>query len=194
MHLPSMRKREHLRGTHLGRRQRLLDKLVDISRLDFGDISPHPTSFAVAPLFEDLHLRFAGYAAAKGLEFLVDAPTARVHSDALLVGSILQHLLSNAVTYTHGGSVRLRCTAAEALVRLEVIDTGIGIAADQLPFIYDQFYQVGGADRARGSYGLGLSIVRRLAHLLAAEVEVHSELGRGSAFSLSLPAAPLSRD
>ncbi|HLY53897.1 MAG TPA: HAMP domain-containing sensor histidine kinase [Steroidobacteraceae bacterium] len=184
-----MRKLEHLRGTGLRRRQRLLANLVDISRIDFGDVTPEPTSFAVAPLFEDLHREFARPAAAKGLEFLIDAPTARAHSDPLLVGKILQHLVSNAIAYTDGGSVRLRCARCDAHVRIEVIDTGIGIAADELPLIYDQFYQAGGTDPARGSYGLGLSIVRRLASLLGAEIHVRSELGRGSAFSLSLLAA-----
>ena len=185
-----MRKLEHLRGTHLRRRQRLLSNLVDISRLDFGDVTPHPTDFAVAPLFEDLHREFAGLATTKGLDFLIDTPTARVHSDPLLVSKILQHLVSNAVTYTYGGSVRVRCAPDAAQVRIEVLDTGIGIAADQLPHIYDQFYQVGGTDRARESYGLGLSVVRRLVSLLAAQIEVHSEVGRGSAFSLLLPAIP----
>lgn len=185
----SMRKREYFRGAQLGQRQRLLDNLVDISRLDFGDVTPHLTNFSLAPLFENLHQEFAGPAATKGLEFLVDAPVASVHSDLLLVGKILQHLLSNAIAYTHGGSVRLRCTAEDAQVRLDVIDTGIGIPADHLPLIYDQFYQVGGTDRARESYGLGLSIVRRLVNLLAAQIEVHSAVGRGSAFSLLLPAA-----
>lgn len=181
-----MRKLEHLRGTHLRRRQRLLNNLLDISNLDFGDVMPQPTDFALAPLFDDLHREFAGLAAAKGLDFLLDEPTARVHSDPNLVGKILQQLVSNAIMYTHGGWVRVRCAPDAAYVRIEVLDTGIGIAAEQLPHIYDQFYQAGGTRRTRESYGLGLSIVRRLVRLLAADVEVHSELGRGSAFSLIL--------
>jgi len=184
-----MRKPEHLRGTHLRRRQRLLNNLVDISRLDFGDISVHPTDFALAPLFADLQREFAPRAAAKGLDLVIDSPTACAHSDPLLVGKILQHLLSNAITYTPAGSVRLRCAPDDTQVGIDVIDTGVGIAADQLPLIYDQFYQVGGTDRARESYGLGLSIVRRLVTLLAARIEVHSKLGRGSAFTLVLPPA-----
>lgn len=182
-----MRKLEHLRGTHLKRRERLLNNLVDISRLDFGDITVQPSDFCVAPLFEDLQREFAGLAATKGLGLLVDSPTACVHSDPLLVGKILQHLVSNAIAYTQGGSVRVRCALDSGRVRIEVLDTGIGIAADQLPHIFDQFYQVGGTGRARESYGLGLSIVRRLVSLLAAQIEVHSEVGHGSAFSLLLP-------
>jgi signal transduction histidine kinase len=186
--MPAMSKLDHLRGTGLGQRQRLLENLVDISRLDLGDVLPQPMSFAIAPLFDDLHREFAQAAAAKGLELLIDAPTARAYSDPLLVAKILRHLVSNAITYTPAGCVRMRCSTGAGQVRIEVIDTGIGIAADELLLIYDQFYQVGGAERAHGSYGLGLSIVRRLASLLAAQVEVRSEPGRGSAFTLALPA------
>jgi len=75
-------------------------------------------------------------------------------------------------------------------VRIEVIDTGIGISADQIAYIYDEFYQVGvPTNSSRDGYGLGLSIVQRVVKLLNLKLDVHSELGKGSAFSLSVPAS-----
>ena len=82
------------------------------------------------------------------------------------------------------------CLREEALVRIDVIDTGVGIPADQLPHIFDEFYQVGvPANSTRDGYGLGLSIVQRLVKLLSHKLDVRSEVGRGSAFSLLLPAS-----
>jgi signal transduction histidine kinase len=88
------------------------------------------------------------------------------------------------------GWIRLQCLHEESFVRLEVVDTGIGIPADQLPLIYDEFYQVGvPTNSSREGYGLGLSIVQRLVKLLQLELQVHSMVGKGSVFSLLLPAA-----
>ena len=111
------------------------------------------------------------------------------HSDPALVGQILRNLIANAIKYTHRGRIQLRSTACAAGVRLEVADTGIGIPADHLPYIYDEFYQIGvGTNAAREGYGLGLSIVHRLVGLLDLKLEVWSEVGRGSTFSLEMPA------
>jgi two-component system CheB/CheR fusion protein len=113
-----------------------------------------------------------------------------VHSDPSLVEQILRNLVSNAIKYTRQGWVRLRCLHETSLVRIEVIDTGIGISADQIAYIYDEFYQVGvPTNSSRDGYGLGLSIVQRVVKLLNLKLDVHSELGKGSAFSLSVPAS-----
>jgi two-component system CheB/CheR fusion protein len=107
-----------------------------------------------------------------------------------LVEQILRNLVSNAVKYTPKGFVRLRCLHEAGLVRLEVVDTGIGIPQDELPYIYEEFYQVGvPTNVSRDGYGLGLSIVQRLVKLLTLKLDVHSEVGKGSAFSLVLPAS-----
>jgi len=181
--------REHLRSTHTRHRQRLLNALLDISRLEFGDITPRTTNFAVSTLFTRLYEEFAGAAASKGLELEIAPTAARVRSDPALIHEILHHLVSNAVTYTCTGRVRLRCLADGDRVRIEVHDTGIGIPADQLALIYDPFYQAGGADRPREGYGLGLSVVQRMVSLLDLQLDVHSIVGRGSTFALLLPSA-----
>ncbi len=169
---------------------RLLNALLDISKLESGAIRPDPTDFTVAALFEELRGEFASLAASKGLTLRVDPAPHRVHSDPSLVGQILRNLVSNAIKYTRQGSVELRASAHAPEVRIEVVDTGVGIAPDQLPYIYDEFYQIGVASNTvREGYGLGLSIVHRLVSLLGLRLHVKSEVGRGSVFALEVPEA-----
>jgi len=174
----------------IGGMSRLLNALLDISKLESGAIRPEPTDFTVAALFEELRAEFAGLAANKGLQFQVDPCVDCVHSDPSLVEQILRNLLANAIKYTRDGCVRLRCLHDEAVVRIQVLDTGIGIPPDHLPYIYDEFYQVGvPTNTVREGYGLGLSIVQRLVKLLNLGLQVESEVGSGSVFSLVLPAS-----
>jgi PAS domain S-box-containing protein len=174
----------------IGAMSRLLNALLDISKLESGAIRPEPTDFTVAAIFEELRLEFTSIAANKGLKLEIESCNDAVYSDPSLVEQILRNLVSNAVKYTREGWVRLRCLHEAPLVRIEVLDTGVGIPADQLPYIYDEFYQVGvPTNVSRNGYGLGLSIVQRLVKLLTLKLEVRSEVGKGSAFSLALPAS-----
>ena len=169
---------------------RLLNGLLDISKLESGAVKPDFGDFDIAPLFEAMRRDFANLAANKGLRLSIDAPRAHVHSDPGLVGQVLRNLLSNAIKYTQEGSVELRCVPRGAKLRIEVRDTGVGIAADQLGQIFDEFYQVGiSPHSSRDGYGLGLSIVQRIARLLDIRVDVASTPGQGSVFSLELPGA-----
>jgi len=172
----------------IGAMSRLINALLDISKLESGAIKPEPTDFKVAAIFEELRLEFASSATNKGLRLEIEICDDIVHSDPSLVEQILRNLVSNAVKYTREGWVRLRCLHETAIIRIEVLDTGVGIPADQLPYIYDEFYQVGvPANISRDGYGLGLSIVQRLVKLLTLKLDVSSEVGKGSAFSLLLP-------
>ena len=173
----------------VGAMSRLLNTLLDISKLESGAIKPDPTDFAVSSLFEDMRLEFAGIASSKGLALRIAQCEECAHSDRALVEQILKNLLSNAIKYTPAGWVSLRCSHPLAgSVRIEVHDTGVGIAADQLRLIYDEFYQVGvSTNSARDGYGLGLSIVQRLVSLLGAGLDVASEPGKGSTFTFTIP-------
>jgi PAS domain S-box-containing protein len=169
---------------------RLLNALLDVSKLESGAVKPEPTDFTVAALFEEMRKEFATLAADKGLELRIDESLDCVHSDPSLVVQILRNLVANAIKYTREGWVQLRCLHDSAFVRIEVLDSGIGIPVEKLPYIYDEFYQVGDPRHGpRDGYGLGLSIVQRVARLLNLKLEVRSEVGKGSAFSLSLPSA-----
>jgi CheY-like chemotaxis protein len=168
---------------------RLLNALLDISKLESGAIKPHPRDFTVSELFEELRREFASLAAIKGLALLVEPCADRVCSDPSLMEQILRNLISNAIKYTHVGTVSLRCARQAGTVRIEVLDTGVGIPAEQMPYIFDEFFQIGiTPNSTHDGYGLGLSIVSRLAKLLNAVLEVQSELGRGTSFSIELPA------
>ena len=172
----------------------LLKALLDISKLESGAIKPDPSDFEVNALFEELRGEFATLAVDKGLRFEVTPCKVEedsVHSDRSLVTQVLRNLVSNAVKYTREGWIALRCLhEGPFLVRLEVLDTGVGIPTDQLRYIYDEFYQVGGPhSAARNGYGLGLSIVQRIVTLLDLKLDVQSEVGKGSRFALILPAS-----
>jgi PAS domain S-box-containing protein len=172
----------------IGSMSRLLNALLDISKLESGAIKPDITDFRVAALFDELRTEFASLARSKGLQFVVEASAENVHSDPSLVGQILRNLVANAIKYTPAGVVRLVCQRYDGHLRIEVRDSGIGIPAEQLRFIYDEFYQVGvGTNTSRDGYGLGLSIVQRLVKLLELRIDVESTVGVGSTFSLSLP-------
>ena len=174
----------------IGAMSRLLNALLDISKLESGAVKPELTDFTVAAIFEELRAEFASLAANKGLQLEIDQCQDAVFSDPSLVEQILRNLVSNAIKYTREGCVRLRCLHEAGLVRIEVLDSGIGIPADQLPYICDEFYQIGvPTNSAREGYGLGLSIVQRLVKLLALRLDIRSEVGSGSAFSLTLPAS-----
>jgi signal transduction histidine kinase len=174
----------------IGAMARLLNSLLDISKLESGAIKPEPTDFTVAALFRELRADFASLAANKGVKLQFEECTDCVHSDPSLVQQILSNLVSNAIKYTRVGWVRLRCLHERGLVRIDVLDTGIGIPADQVRYIYDEFYQIDvPTDAPRDGCGLGLSIVQRLVNLLDLRLDVRSEFGEGSAFSLLLPAS-----
>ncbi len=167
---------------------RLVNALLDISKLEAGAIKPEVTDFTVATIFEQLRREFAYLALDKGIELRIEPCADRVRADPSLVEQILRNLTSNAIKYTRQGMVLLRCLHEAASIRIEVLDTGIGIPADHIPFIYDEFYQVGVQPNAnRDGYGLGLSIVSRLVKLLGLTLEVRSQPGKGSSFSLRLP-------
>jgi signal transduction histidine kinase len=181
--------------TSLSALQSMFNALLDVSRMDAGTIAKRPRAFAPGPLLHRLAEECAPIAADKKLRLSVRiAPVpAGVHavSDPILIERIVLNLLGNALKYTDSGGVlvsaRLR-SGASGHWRIEVWDTGRGIAAADLERIFDEFYQVGNPERDRTQgLGLGLSIVRRLTELLGHRLEVISTVGRGTRFAIELP-------
>jgi CheY-like chemotaxis protein len=168
----------------------LLNGLLDISAIDSGAIQPRCADIPLAAALEGLEARFAGPADAKNLALTVLPTRASVRSDPVLLLRILSNLVSNAVRYTEAGRVLVGCRRRGREVLVQVCDTGIGIAPEQLPLIFEEYYQSAnpGRDRRHGT-GLGLAIVERLAGLLGHAVEVASRPGHGSVFTVRLPLA-----
>ena len=167
---------------------RLVNALLDISKLESGAIRPVIESFALQPLFQQLRQEFEPLARTRGIALVVEPAAETVLSDVSLVAQVLRNLLSNALKYTHSGSVRLSCGKDADTIRIDVSDTGMGIPSDQLAYIYDEFYQVGvHSHESRNGYGLGLSIVQRSVQLLQLRLDVSSTIGVGSTFSVVLP-------
>ena len=169
---------------------RLLNALLDISKLESGAIQPEPTDFTVAAIFEELRMEFADIAANKGLrlkiEHWMDACTAipRWWSRSSATSS-----RTRSSTRGKAGSACAACT--RRLWFVSRCSTQASASPPiSLPYIYDEFYQVGvPTNSSRDGYGLGLSIVQRLVKLLTLRLDVRSEVGKGSAFSLMLPAS-----
>lgn len=172
--------------------QDLLDGLLDISRLDAQAVPVQLRSFALSDLFDRLRGGLILSAVEKGLRLRVRPTAVWLMSDSALLHRILLNLVSNALRYTQQGSVLLACRVAAGgqHVRIEVWDSGIGIAPEHQAMIFKEFYQVGnsGRDRNKG-LGLGLNIVERTASLLGHRLQLHSCLGLGTRFSLLVPLA-----
>jgi signal transduction histidine kinase/CheY-like chemotaxis protein len=166
----------------------LLNSLLDVSKLDAGLITANPVAMPLAPILDRLEAEYGPRARAAGLRLRLVGSRAVIRSDPVLLERMLRNLLENSLKYTERGSVLLGCRRRGDRLRIEVIDTGIGIARDKLEAVFEEFYQIGNLerDRAKG-LGLGLAVVRRLAGLLGYTVEVRSALGRGSAFSVMVP-------
>ena len=168
----------------------LFASLLDISRLDAGVVRPEVQTFAVAPVLERICREYTQDAASKGLELRLVRTDAYVRSDPVLLERILRNLIANAVRHTDHGKVLVGCRRGAAL-RLQVLDTGQGIAPQERGRVFEEFYQIANPerDRAKG-LGLGLAIVKRLAQLLDHPLALRSELGRGTLVSLAVPTAP----
>lgn len=167
----------------------MFDTLLDISRLDAGVVQANFESFALGPLLDKLHGEFAMLARDKGLRLEMDSCLETICSDPSLLERILRNLLSNALRYTDRGGVTVTCRLVDEGVRIEVCDSGIGIAPEHLPHIFEEYYQVSNRQRDRSKgLGLGLAIVERLTRLLECKMQVSSTQGEGTCFSFVIPA------
>jgi signal transduction histidine kinase/CheY-like chemotaxis protein len=173
----------------VGSMNELFGSLLDMTKLDAGILEPGLTEFPIERLFTRIETTFADAARAKGLSFRVVATDGWVGSDAILLERMLMNLVSNAVRYTQRGGVVVGCRRRGSELRIDVCDTGSGIPEEEQHKIFGEFYQFASveADR-RSSLGLGLAIVDRLGQLLGHAVELNSRPGRGSRFSVTVPA------
>jgi two-component system, sensor histidine kinase len=166
--------------------------LLDISKLDAGAVQAKFYDFRLNDLFDRIRVDFTPPADERGVRLHIRSCRQAVHSDPILVERMLRNLVSNAVRYTRQGGVLVGCRNRGNRVSIEVWDTGIGIAPEEMDRIWEEFYQVGNPERDRQKgLGLGLATVHRLTALLETRVEVDSRPGRGSVFRFELPVATL---
>jgi signal transduction histidine kinase len=167
----------------------LFDELLDISKLDAGYVKPVAAHFPAQSLFDRLENAYAPFARKSGLALRFEETRETLHTDSILLERVLANLISNALRYTHAGGVDVRCHANEGRVTIEVADTGQGIPREEHEHVFDEFFQLGNPERdRRKGLGLGLATVRRIAQLIECKVSLESEPGKGSVFSIAVPA------
>ncbi len=166
----------------------MVNELLDVSRLEAGIVEARQQNFELQPLLDSLYLEMISIANKKELDFNMPSGDWVVYSDPFLLDRMLRNLISNAIRYTDHGSVVVQCTQIGESLRFSVIDTGIGIAQEALPHIFEEYFQVDNQHRdRRKGLGLGLAIVRRVESLLGCKVEVQSTPKKGSEFSFVVP-------
>jgi signal transduction histidine kinase/CheY-like chemotaxis protein len=172
--------------------QDMLDAMFDLSHLDADATRTHRQVFAVQHVFDAVRSGLEAVALAKGLRLRIRPSAAWLDSDPALLRRILLNLVSNAIRYTPCGTVLVACrpTQPGSHMRLEVWDSGIGIAAEEQTKVFQEFYQVGNPQRDRRlGLGVGLSIVERCCRLLGHRLSLCSELGAGTRVCLEVPLA-----
>jgi signal transduction histidine kinase/CheY-like chemotaxis protein len=185
---PSMRELLAQLGGALDSTTDLLTGLFDMARLEAGGLVPQPRSFPLSDVLDPLASEFRALAAERGLGFDHVPTAAWTHSDPQLLRRVLQNFLANAVRYTACGRVLLGVRRVDGALRIEVHDTGPGIAADQQALIFEEFRRGDGV--AGQGLGLGLAIADRIARLLEAKLALRSRVGRGTVFALTVPCVP----
>lgn len=183
--------------------QNLLDGLLDVSRLDAGAVTANVRPVNINVIFDFVRVSSTSSAREKGIRLRVRPTNLWCQSDPVLLQRMVMNLAHNALRYTPQGSVLVRCRKINngTHVRIDIMDSGVGIAPEHQSDIFREFFQVGNAarDRAQG-LGLGLNIVQRSARLLGHEVQLKSALGCGTRFSIIAPlttaplVTPLPRD
>ncbi len=171
----------------------LLKTILDLSKLEAGVLRPSVKSIPLAQMFESLCMELTPIAQADGLEIRWRPTEFAVRSDPLMLRRILQNLLVNAVRYTNSGGVLLAARRRGDLVRLEVWDTGPGIAEADRERIFEEFQRgstTSSDAKSSGGFGLGLAIVQRMSETLEHQVGLCSLVGRGTCFYLYAPIAP----
>lgn len=171
----------------------LVNDVLDLERIETGHTVVSAAWFDICELADEVRAALEPQALAKHLSLRAKIPASPLLlcSDRSKVRQVVVNLASNAVKFTDEGNVTLTCTARDGGIMFSVSDTGIGIAADDIALVMDDFHQVDRSDHLKPSgTGLGLSISKRLVEMLGGRLEVESEFGKGSTFRVWLPNLP----
>lgn len=166
----------------------VLSSILELSRLEAGVIVPRVEPISVACLLQQLAEEYEVQAQRKGLGFKASTQACGLVSDPILLERLLRNLLANAVKFTQSGCIFMQFIVNAQVARIQVSDTGIGIPAEWLDRVFEEYTQIANPQRDRNrGLGLGLSIVQRIASLLGARVSVESRVGEGSRFCVDFP-------
>ncbi|HET7677191.1 MAG TPA: response regulator [Candidatus Limnocylindrales bacterium] len=175
----------HRSGEHL---LGLINDVLDLTKVEAGRLELHREDFDIAHAVRESLSGMRPLADRKGIRLRSLAEPARVVADRGRVRQILYNLISNAIKFTpDGGEVRVECEAGGEELRVSVIDTGVGIAPEDQARVFEEFSQVGDAERRQGGTGLGLALTRRLIEAHGGRIELESRPGAGSRFTVVLP-------
>lgn len=174
------------------RLHRLVDDLQTLSRVEAGQVPLQLSPFELAPLAQHVLTQLQPQASVQNLHLHLEAPDTplRVYADPDRTAQVLLNLVGNAIRYTpDGGSITVRCAVVQELACVTVSDTGVGIPAAALPYIFERFYRVDPSRaRSSGGSGIGLTIARHLAWAMGGDITASSPgAGQGSTFCLTLP-------
>lgn len=175
----------HKIGQSVGILHDMLDQMLTMLQLDASAYHPDIIQFSIGEVLTQVENDFEPQVQGKGLRFKIERCSALVRSDTVLLYRAISNLVSNAVSYTQSGQITVRCHELPGKLRIEIVDTGIGIAVEDIPHIFDDFYRVDGM-QSGCHLGLGLANVRRIASLLGMRVDVRSDLGGGSIFMMEM--------
>lgn len=169
---------------------KLVNTLLDFSRMEAGRAEAHYRATDLAALTVDLATSFRATIARAGLDLTVECPVLpeAIYVDRDMWEKIVLNLLSNAFKFTFGGAIRVALRAEAESVVLEVADTGIGIAEQDLPRLFERFHRIEGVrSRSQEGSGIGLALVRELTRMHRGEVSVQSVVGTGTTFAVRIP-------
>ncbi len=173
---------------------RLFKDLLTLQRYDSDENFIEKKEFDLAIIGEHMLEWYGEKAEAKGISLEIDTHPCQAVGDPGKIEQVIDNLISNAVKYTNEGYIKLSYLREEDEVVVEVQDTGIGISEEHLGRLFDRFYRTDKArSRDKGGTGLGLAVVKSILNAHESDIEVESELGKGSTFWFSLPADPASR-
>ena len=168
----------------------LINSILDLAKVEAGRVEIHPGEVTLAPLLADCARTIEPLLDESAVKLIrdFDAAPKTLLTDEEKLRQIVINLLSNAAKFTPKGGITIEVMQRDGAVTIAVRDTGIGIPADKLELVFEEFEQAGrtGADMQRGT-GLGLTISRRLARLMGGDITAASTLGAGSTFTLTLP-------
>jgi signal transduction histidine kinase len=176
---------------------RLVNDLQTLSLAEAGQLPLHPTRFLLADLMDDLTSSFSTQAASLGIDLRsnITDPTKELTADYDRLNQVLSNLISNAIRHTpKGGRIFLEAETVSSGIRIAVRDTGSGIPAQDIPFIFDRFWRGSKSRTERVNSGLGLAIAKQLILAHHGTIEVQSEVGGGTTFIIDLPYTELNSE